>query len=276
MRRCDAPVAGRHRVRRGSAPRSRSRRACRGTATPLPVSTPASASNFFRRATSASDESASFAARRASFASSTAAWRFCRLASKRDFHEPASLRAATSAQRSSSQRASAASARARSRSARTRSRSYSDWKSRGGRAVPVEGKDQSPLALSVDLRSVEKSSSRMTMHTTIAHGETCYQPPCGRLFHAESGCSTVGVSTARRNLYRQSRPAAQENLTTCCQGVDSRDQKNFGNLHNSISHCFYAEILMTSLHTNFGNAGHDSSWRRRACRCRVNLHEYLI
>ena len=174
---------------------------CGATATPLPVSTPASASNFFRRATSASDESASFAARRASFASSTAAWRFCRLASKRDFHEPASLRAATSAQRSSSQRASAASARARSRSARTRSRSYSDWKSRGGRAVPAEGKDQSPLALSVDLRSVEKSSSRMTMHTTIAHGETCYQPPCGRLFHAGSGCSTVGVSTARRNLY---------------------------------------------------------------------------
>ena len=73
-----------------------------------------------------------------------AAWRCCRLASKRDFHEPASLRAATSAQRSSSQRASAASARARSRSARTRSRSYSDWKSRGGRAVPAEG--EGPIA----------------------------------------------------------------------------------------------------------------------------------
>ena len=184
---------------------------CGTTAPPLPMSTPASASNVFRRATSASNESASFAARRASFASSTAVWRLCRLASKRDFHDPASLRAATSAQRSSSQRASAASARARSRSARARSRSYNDWKSRGRRAVPVEGKDQSPLALSVDPRALEKSS-RIAMHATIAHGKICYQPRCGRLFYA--GC--------RPRKWVAARPDGTFTLPSRCPGGSRR------------------------------------------------------
>ena len=51
----------------------------------------------------------------------------------------------------------------------------------------------------------------------------------------------------------------KKNFTSCCQGVDSRDQLIFGNLHNSISHCFYVEIFMRNLHTDFSNAGHESS-----------------
>ena len=43
----------------------------------------------------------------------------------------------------------------------------------------------------------------------------------------------------------------KKNLTSCCQGVDSRDQKIFGNLHNSISHCYYIEKCMRNLHTDF-------------------------
>jgi hypothetical protein len=78
----------------------------------LPVSTPAPASNCFRRATSACDESASFAVRRTSFVSSSASLSRRRQDLKRDFYEPESVRAATSAQRSSSQRVSTASARA--------------------------------------------------------------------------------------------------------------------------------------------------------------------
>ena len=55
----------------------------------------------------------------------------------------------------------------------------------------------------------------------------------------------------RSRLHRVSRPAPQENLTTCCQRVDSRDQKIFGNLHNCISHCYYIEKRMINLHTDF-------------------------
>ena len=75
----------------------------------------------------------SLAARRASFVCSSASLSLRRQALNRDFHEPASLREATSAQRSSSQRAAASSARARSRSARADACSYSDRQSRGWR-----------------------------------------------------------------------------------------------------------------------------------------------
>ena len=54
-------------------------------------------------------------------------------------------------------------------------------------------------------------------------------------------------------------PAAQENLTSCCQGADSRDQKIFGNFCNSISHCYYSEKWLINLHTDFNYAGHDMS-----------------
>ena len=105
-------------------------------------SMPASDRNVSRRATSACKEGTSLAARRASFVSSTASLNLRRQALNRDFHEPASLREATSAQRSSSARASAASARARSRSALARSRSYSERKSRGVRSGTDTGHDR--------------------------------------------------------------------------------------------------------------------------------------
>ena len=61
-----------------------------------------------RRTASARKEGAAFAARRSSFASSLASLSLRRQDLKRDFHEPASLRAATSAQRSSRVRPRAA------------------------------------------------------------------------------------------------------------------------------------------------------------------------
>ena len=73
----------------------------------------ASESSFSRRVTSAGRESASFAVRRTSCVSSTAAFSLLRLLSSCHFREPARARESTSAQRNSSQRASAASARAR-------------------------------------------------------------------------------------------------------------------------------------------------------------------
>ena len=76
-------------------------------------STPASPSSLVRRATSASRNSAFFAARRAWFAASTAASRLRRASLNCHFNEPAALRAATSAHFNSSARASAASARSR-------------------------------------------------------------------------------------------------------------------------------------------------------------------
>ena len=76
-------------------------------------STPASPSSRVRRATSASRNSAFFAARRAAFASSTAASRLRRASLNCHFNEPAALRATTSAHFNSSARASAASARSR-------------------------------------------------------------------------------------------------------------------------------------------------------------------
>ena len=105
-------------------------------------SMPDSDRNISRRATLACKEGTSLAARRASFVSSTASLNLRRQALNRDFHEPASLREATSAQRSSSARASAASARARSRSALARSRSYSERKSRGVRSGTDTGHDR--------------------------------------------------------------------------------------------------------------------------------------
>ena len=86
------------------------------TAVPHPCrcgSTPASPSSLVRRATSASRNSAFFAARQAWFAASTAASRLRRASLNCHFNEPAALRAATSAHFNSSARASAASARSR-------------------------------------------------------------------------------------------------------------------------------------------------------------------
>ena len=123
-----------------------------------------------RRDTSASRDSASFAARRASFACSTAAFSLRRDASKRDFHEPASQRATTSAQRNSSARACASSARARSRSARARSRSYGKRQSRGSRIGAASGKDRAPSSPATRVGAVSISSTRIAMGATIAHG----------------------------------------------------------------------------------------------------------
>ena len=77
-----------------------------------------SRTSFRRHVTCACREGISLTERRSSFVSSSASLNLRRQDLKRDFHDPASLRAATSAQRKSSQRDSAASARPFSRSAR--------------------------------------------------------------------------------------------------------------------------------------------------------------
>ena len=129
---------------------------------------PASERSVSRRATSACKDGTSLAVRRASFVSSTASLSLRRQALNRDFHEPPSLRAATSAQRSSSARASAASARARSRS-------HCDRQSRGACSGTDTGDNRTPPLPSTSVRLVPKSSSRTTMRTTIAHGKSRYQ-----------------------------------------------------------------------------------------------------
>ena len=129
---------------------------------------PASERSVSRRATSACKDGTSLAVRRASFVSSTASLSLRRQALNRDFHEPPSLRAATSAQRSSSARASAASARARSRS-------HCDRQSRGACSGTDTGDNRTPPLPSASVRLVPKSSSRTTMRTTIAHGKSRYQ-----------------------------------------------------------------------------------------------------
>ena len=129
---------------------------------------PASERSVSRRATSACKDGTSLAVRRASFVSSTASLSLRRQALNRDFHEPPSLRAATSAQRSSSARASAASARARSRS-------HCDRQSRGARSGTDTGDNRTPPLPSTSVKPVPKSSSRTTMRTTIAHGKSRYQ-----------------------------------------------------------------------------------------------------
>ena len=125
-------------------------------------STPASRSSWCRRATSPCRD-------RAFFACSTAAFSLRRDASKRDFHEPASQRAATSAHRNSCARASAVSARARSRS-------YSNRQSRRWRIGTSSGQVHAPA---VRVRAV--SESCVAMDLTIAHDGSRYQRPYGRL-----------------------------------------------------------------------------------------------
>ena len=136
---------------------------------------PASERSVSRRATSACKDGTSIAVRRASFVSSTASLSLRRQALNRDFHELPSLRAATSAQRSSSARASPASARARSRSSRARSRSHCDRQSRGACSGTDTGDNRTPPLPSNSVRLVPKSSSRTAMSTTIAHGKSRYQ-----------------------------------------------------------------------------------------------------
>ena len=145
-----------------------------------PDSTSASRRSLCRRDTSARRDSASFAAWRASFACSTAAFSLRRDASKRDFHEPASQRATTSAQRNSSARACAASARARSRSARACSRSYGKRQSRGWRIGTASGKDRAPSSPAARVGAVSISSTRIAMGATIAHGGLRYPCPYRR------------------------------------------------------------------------------------------------
>ena len=146
----------------------------------------ASERSFSRRVTSACKESASFAVRRTSCVSSTAAFSLLRLLSSCHFREPARARDSTSAQRSSSQRASAASARARSRSARACSRSHSERQSRGAHAGAASGDDQIPSSPSTSVRPDPKSSPRTAMRSTIARGVPCYQPPCRHSSRRES------------------------------------------------------------------------------------------
>ena len=150
----------------------------------------ASESNFSRRVTSAGRESASFAVRRTSCVSATAAFSLLRLLSSCHFREPARARDSTSAQRNASQRASAASARARSRSARACSRSYSERQSRGAHAGAASGDDQIPSPLSTSVRSVPKSSSRTAIRSTIARGVSVRSGrgmgPVKRISHVEA------------------------------------------------------------------------------------------
>ena len=126
-------------------------------------STPACQSSLLRRATSACRDSAFCAAWRACFASSAAASSLRRDASKRDFHEPASLRADTSAHRNFSARPSAASARARSRSARACSRSYNHRQSHGSRVDKASGEAQSPSLSAARIRAVSIFWVRIAM-----------------------------------------------------------------------------------------------------------------
>ncbi len=123
----------------------------------------ASESSFSRRVTSACRERAFFAARRTSFASSTAAFSLLRQRSSCHFSEPARPRASASAQRSSSARASAVSAREHSRSARACACSYRDRQSRASRAGANAEDDKIPSSTSISVRFAPKSSSRLAM-----------------------------------------------------------------------------------------------------------------
>ncbi len=135
--------------------------------------TPASESSFSSRAASDRENSASFAVRRTSLISSTAALSLSRLLSRIDFSEPAWERAVLSATSNSSARASAASARARS--ARACACSYRDCQSGGSHTDAAMEGDQSPPSASVSARAAPKSSSRIVMCETISNPGRCYQ-----------------------------------------------------------------------------------------------------
>ena len=123
---------------------------------------------FRKGASSACKERASFAARRTSLVSSAAALSLRRHVSSCHFSALARARESISARRSSSQRASAPSARARSRS-------YSDRKSHGAHVGAVSGDDQISSSPSTSVGSAPKSSSRIAMRSTVAHGRSRYQ-----------------------------------------------------------------------------------------------------
>ena len=135
----------------------------------FPASTPASRNSPCRRPTSLCNASASRAARRASRVSAITFLSFPRDASHRHFHDPASHRARTSAQRNSSARASAT-------SARSRSRSYSHRQSRSSSA-PKPGSGQSSSGPSATLTLARPFPSRIAMPSTILHSGPRYQPP---------------------------------------------------------------------------------------------------
>ena len=125
---------------------------------------PASERSVSRRATSACKDGTSLAVRRASFVSSTASLSLRRQALNRDFHEPPSLRAATSAQRSSSARASAASARARSRS-------HCDRQSRGACSGTDTGDNRTPPLPSTSVRA----GAKILVQNHHAHDDSAWQ-----------------------------------------------------------------------------------------------------
>ena len=112
---------------------------------------------------------ASRAARRASRVSATTFLSLRRDASHRHFHDPASLRARTSAHRNSSARASAA-------SARSRSRSYSDRQS-GGSAASEPDTGQSSSGPPASATPACPFVSRIAMPSTILHSGSRYQVP---------------------------------------------------------------------------------------------------
>ena len=178
---------------------------------------PASERSVSRRATSACKDGTSLAVRRASFVSSTASLSLRRQALNRDFHEPPSLRAATSAQRSSSARASAASARARSRS-------HCDRQSRGARSGTDTGDNRTPPLPSTSVKPVPKSSSRTTMRTTIAHGKSRYQQKDSTLWGLASTWEMrltgpiprpERTLTTRPTATSNDNPMSQERRQTC-------------------------------------------------------------
>ena len=120
----------------------------------VPVSSearPASESRISWRSIAAPNGGTALAVRRSSFASSLASFSLRQQDLKRDFHEPASVRAATSAQRNSSHRAFAASAGVDS------------------------GGDQIPSPPSASVAPAEKSSSRAALRSTIPHVKPCYR-----------------------------------------------------------------------------------------------------
>ena len=172
---------------------------------PSPGSRPGAHRSFSNCASSVCNKGTVLTLRRSSLVSSSTAVSLLRHLPNRDFHEPASLRAVTSAQRNSSTRASAASARACSRSARARSRCNSVSKSHGSCSGRGAGENRIPPSVSTGVRSVAISASRTAMRRTIAHGFPCYQSPFPDLDRSGSR-SGVRFSTARRNIYGQSGP----------------------------------------------------------------------
>lgn len=161
-------------------------------AAPAAGSARAREGSLFRRATSRRNPSVpALISRRNSFVSSAAASSLLRQDLKRYFHEPASLRARSSALCNSPRRASAASARARSRSC-------SERQSRGASAGAASGDDQTGPSLSANRTPAPESSSRTAMRSAIAPGVPCFQTLLG-IFPSPDGDADIAPITGWRN-----------------------------------------------------------------------------